>query len=167
MVKTRPFPWKRLFAVLIALLLLVFFDQWTKGLAVRFLKPGGPVVLIDGVLELLYTENTGAAFGIMKGMHWFFYAVGILVSLAALFVILRMPARKRYLPLGLDLVFVMAGALGNLIDRMRYSYVVDFIYFKPIDFPVFNVADIYITCSCVVLALLFLFFYREEELKFL
>ena len=61
----------------------------------------------------------------------------------------------------------MAGALGNLIDRMRYSYVVDFIYFKPIDFPVFNVADIYITCSCVVLALLFLFFYREEELKFL
>ena len=60
-----------------------------------------------------------------------------------------------------------AGAVGNLIDRMRYSYVVDFLYFKLIDFPVFNVADCYVTVGAVLLAVLILFVYKEEELGFL
>ena len=64
-------------------------------------------------------------------------------------------------------VFLAAGAVGNLIDRMRYSYVVDFLYFKLIDFPVFNVADCYVTVGAVLLAVLILFVYKEEELGFL
>ena len=64
-------------------------------------------------------------------------------------------------------VLLAAGALGNLIDRMRYSYVVDFLYFKLIDFPVFNVADCYVTVGAVLLAVLILFVYKEEELGFL
>ena len=64
-------------------------------------------------------------------------------------------------------VLLAAGAVGNLIDRMRYSYVVDFLYFKLIDFPVFNVADCYVTVGAVLLAVLILFVYKEEELGFL
>ena len=71
------------------------------------------------------------------------------------------------MPLRLVLVFLSAGAAGNLIDRVSLHYVRDFIYFSLIDFPVFNVADIYVTCSVFVLAYLIVFHYREEDLSFL
>lgn len=158
---------KRLSAVLAVVCLLVLFDQWTKGLAVSCLKGREPFVLVKGILELLYVENTGAAFGMLKGMHGFFYVIGIGVTLGALFAMNRMPSGRRYLPLYGVTSMIIAGAIGNLIDRMEQSYVVDFIYFKPIDFPVFNVADIYITCGCLLLVLLFLFYYKEDELQFL
>lgn len=166
---SKPFsdPVKRLFAIFTATALLVLFDQWTKGLAVRHLKNGEPFILIGNILELVYVENTGAAFGILKGQQWFFYVTAIVVSLAAVYFMLRMPKNRRFLPLAGCLLFIIAGALGNLIDRFRHAYVVDFIYFKPIDFPVFNVADIYITCACALLIFLFLFYYKEDELKFL
>ena len=65
------------------------------------------------------------------------------------------------------LIAVLSGAIGNLIDRTVQGYVVDFIYFMPIDFPVFNVADIFVTCGMGVLMLLILFYYGEDEWEFL
>lgn len=158
---------KRLSAVIFVVLLLILFDQWTKGLALAHLKGNAPIALVPGVLELLYTENTGAAFGILKGQQWFFYLTAGVVSLFCCAVIWKLPFSRRMRPLFWDLCLVIAGALGNVIDRLRYGYVVDFVYFKPIDFPVFNVADIYITCACAALIVLFLFYYKEDELKFL
>ena len=79
----------------------------------------------------------------------------------------RLPGGRRYTLMRVVAVLLAAGALGNLIDRMRYSYVVDFLYFKLIDFPVFNVADCYVTVGAVLLAVLILFVYKEEELGFL
>ena len=70
---------------------------------------------------------------------------------------------KKYLPISIACVFILGGALGNLIDRVRLGYVVDFLYFKLIDFPVFNVADIYVTVSVIVLILLMIFKYRSNE----
>ena len=71
---------------------------------------------------------------------------------------------KKFLPLRICAVLIMAGAYGNCIDRIRYGYVVDFFYFKLIDFPIFNVADIYVTVSVAAVIILLFFYYKEEDL---
>ena len=74
-----------------------------------------------------------------------------------------MPENRRYLPLRSCAVLLCAGAVGNMIDRVRLGYVIDFFYFRLIDFPIFNVADCYVVAACIVFALLVLFYYREED----
>lgn len=143
--------------------LLTAFDQWTKQLAVTHLMGKAPKVLISGVLELQYLENRGAAFGILQN-HRFLLVVPALIFLAAaLFFCIRLPKTRRMLPLHSTLLVLAAGALGNVIDRIRLKYVVDFISFVLIDFPIFNVADIYVVVSVAVLFLLILFYYKDEE----
>lgn len=144
--------------------LLVLLDQLSKMWAVRVLKPGRVIPIIKNVLELTYVENRGAAFGILQNRQIFFLLITVVVLAGVALILGKVPDEKRYLPLTLCLLFVVAGALGNLIDRMSRQYVIDFIYFKPIDFPVFNVADIYVTLSAVLLILLFFFYYSEEEM---
>ena len=77
----------------------------------------------------------------------------------------KLPETKRTIPLKACIVSVVAGAIGNLIDRVRLNYVIDFLYFKLIDFPIFNVADIYVTVAAFVLIFLILFYYKESELE--
>ena len=149
------------FIPLVAVLIII--DQITKRIAVNVLADGLRIPLINGVLEFTFVQNRGAAFGIMQNALPFF----VVITLAALCVItyflLHIPSQKRYLPLRICLCFIAAGAIGNFIDRLRLSYVRDFIYFSLIDFPVFNVADIYITCATILLVLLMLFYYRDED----
>ena len=80
---------------------------------------------------------------------------------------IKIPFEKKYTKLQTALVFIAAGAIGNFIDRVSYNYVVDFLYFKLIDFPIFNVADIYVTVFAIYLAVLLLFVYKESDLEFL
>lgn len=154
---------RRLTAGLLLTIVLIGLDQWTKQLAVRALSPDIHIQLIPGVLEFTYIQNRGAAFGILQNARLFF----LVITLAALLVIgyglLHIPGSRRFLPMRLCLYLIAAGAVGNLIDRLFLSYVRDFIYFSLIDFPVFNVADMYITCSTFVLMLLFLFYYKEKD----
>jgi len=147
--------------------LLVLADQYTKHLAVKLLMGRPPVVLISGVFELLYSENQGAAFGIMQGKQGFFFVIAVVVLAAAAWAMVRMPGfqARRYHGLKLCITMITAGAAGNMIDRVLQGYVVDFLYFKPIDFPVFNVADIYVTTATALLMVLLLFYYKEEELE--
>lgn len=148
-------------------IIAIALDRYTKLLAEGLLKGSRPFVILNNILELVYTENRGAAFGIMQEKQLFFLIITIAVMLAVLYVIIKIPGSKRYSPLLIALSFVFAGAVGNLIDRITNSYVIDFIYFMPINFPVFNVADIYVTLSAISLILLFFFVYKEEELSFL
>lgn len=152
---------------ILAAIVLIALDQWTKHLAVLRLKGQSPIVLWNGVFELHYLENRGAAFGILQGQKAVFLVCTLLILILIVFFYNRLPAGKRFFMMRLVAVFLAAGAVGNLIDRMRYSYVVDFLYFKLIDFPVFNVADCYVTVGAVLLAVLILFVYKEEELGFL
>ena len=152
---------------ILAAVLLTALDQWTKYLAVLHLKGQSPIVLWDGVFELYYLENRGAAFGILQGQKAVFLICTAVVLVLIAFYYNRLPGGRRYTLMRVVAVLLAAGALGNLIDRMRYSYVVDFLYFKLIDFPVFNVADCYVTVGAVLLAVLILFVYKEEELGFL
>ncbi len=154
-----------LLAGFVAVVILCAIDSFTKKLASAFLKDKDDIVIIPKVLVLRYLENTGAAFGLFKGMSVIFIILSIAVCFYIVFTLLRMQADKRFLPLRIDLFVLMAGAIGNLIDRIRMGYVVDFIYFKLIDFPIFNVADIYVTVSIAVLVLLLLFYYKDDDFE--
>ena len=156
----------RIVLFIIICLFLVFLDQYTKAIAVRYLKGQNPVPVISSVLYFLYIENRGAAFGFLQGAQIFFYLITIFVLFLILYVLRKLPDEKRYVPLYIVCVLIFSGAIGNFIDRVRQQYVVDFIYFKPIDFPVFNVADIYVTTGAIIMVLLFLLFYNDHELDF-
>ena len=145
--------------------LAIGLDQWTKLLAVSHLKDAAPYTIWEGVFELFYSENRGAAFGMLQGRQGFFLLVATIVLICAITSIIRMPATRKYLPLHVIACFLSAGATGNMIDRFVRGYVVDFLYFKLINFPIFNVADCYVTISMFVFVLLFLFYYKEEDLS--
>lgn len=143
------------------------FDQWTKYLAVSKLRGQTPFVIWDGVFELYYSENRGAAFGMLQGRQGFFFLISVAVIAVVIWLLLKMPSGRRYLPLTGCLFLLVSGAAGNMIDRLTNGYVVDFLYFKLINFPIFNVADCYVVISTCLLILLFFFVYSDEELEFL
>lgn len=158
---------RHLFLLLVATLLLTALDQWTKHLAVRFLKGKNPVILIKGVFELTYLENRGAAFGLFQNQRIPFLVLTMFVMAGILYVYVKIPKRGRFLPVRLISAGLLSGAAGNMLDRLFHGYVVDFFYFSLIDFPVFNVADIYVTVSMAILVILWIFYYKEEEFDFL
>lgn len=156
---------KHYLIIFLSLGVLVFIDQISKFFAVRFLKDANEFPLIKNVFVLEYLENRGAAFGMLQGKQFFFFFSFILLAVLVLLFFHKVPATKRYLPLSICVIFISAGAIGNSIDRFRHQYVVDFFYFKPINFPVFNVADIYVTLATIALILLILFYYKEEDFE--
>jgi signal peptidase II len=97
----------------------------------------------------------------------FFIILTALIMVALAIIYRRIPWNRRFLPLNLVIVGIFAGAIGNLIDRIWHSYVVDFFYFRMINFPVFNVADIYVTVSMLGLIVLLMFYYQEEDFAIL
>lgn len=147
--------------------LLVWFDQYTKLLAKSHLENSKPFVLLDGVFELLYSENRGAAFGMLQGRQTFFFLIAIVVVAVAAYAMCCMPGwtSPHYHGLKLCVILITAGAIGNMVDRVSRGYVVDFFYFKLINFPIFNVADIYVTTATFALLVLLTFVYHEEDLE--
>ncbi|MBQ6469742.1 MAG: signal peptidase II [Lachnospiraceae bacterium] len=142
--------------------ILVFADQITKILAVRSLS-SGPYVLIPGVFEFRYLENHGMAFSLLQNQMAFFYIGTVVFFAAAVFFWFRLPSGKKMRPLRILIIFLLAGGIGNFIDRVRFQYVRDFLYFSLIDFPIFNVADMYVTVAAIVLVVLILFYYKDED----
>lgn len=143
----------------------IAFDQYTKYLAVLCLKDQEPYVIIDGIFELQYLENRGAAFGMLQNKQLFFFLSVIVITLAVLWFLLKVPLEKRFLLLQICAVMILSGAYGNCIDRVKQGFVVDFLYFKLIDFPIFNVADIYVTVAAILLVILLFWYYKEEDLE--
>ena len=152
---------------LIYVVLLIALDQFTKYLAATILKTSGPFPIIPKVLSLYYHENNGAVWGIMSGKISFLINTTIIIMAGMVLFYLKIPAGKRYNFMRIVLVFLSAGAIGNLIDRSINKYVVDFIYFELIDFPIFNLADCYVTGSAALLIILCLFYYKDEDFAFL
>lgn len=151
---------------LIYLILLIALDQLTKYLAATHLKDG-PFQIIPKVFKLYYHENNGAVWGIMSGKISFLIIATVIIMTGMIFFYLKIPAGKRYNMMRIVLVFLSAGAIGNLIDRSINKYVVDFLYFELIDFPIFNLADCYVTGSAVLLIVLSLFYYKDDDFAFL
>lgn len=146
---------------------LLALDQYTKYLAILHLKDQPAVVLIDGVLELQYLENRGSAFGMLQNQKFFILFVGMVFLMVILFFLFKLPLQKKYNIVHILLSVVIAGGIGNMADRFRFDYVVDFISFVLINYPIFNVADCYIVVAMIVLFLLFVFVFKEKDLEFL
>ena len=147
------------------IIILIIADQLTKLWALADLRGSEGIPVISGVFELQYLENRGAAFGILQDKQILFLLITVAVAVLLTYIYIRIPEERKYTPLRICYVLLMAGAFGNLIDRVARGYVVDFFYFKVINFPIFNVADIYVTCSAIFLAVLLIFFYNEEDLN--
>ena len=100
----------------------------------------------------------------LQNQQTFFFIVTIITLILITILYIRMPHAKKYLPLRICLVSIVTGAIGNMIDRVTLKYVIDFFYFKLIDFPIFNVADIFATCASILLILLLFVYYKEEDI---
>ena len=139
-------------------LLVLIIDQLSKLWVVNNFIPGESRVVLNKVLWLTYVQNQGAAFGILQGHSWLFFICAILVI-----VILVAINSKQHLPATMQLIFglIMAGAVGNLLDRLRLNYVVDF--FDLGWWPVFNVADMAIVCGGILLVLKLLWDEKGEQ----
>ena len=158
---------KKLIKYILFILLAVVADQWTKWIVVENIPLYGRVDFWPGVLSWTYTQNTGAAWSMLEGQRWLFILI-----FAVLSVLLLLEYFKFRMPFtGLErwfLAAIYAGGLGNIIDRVRLGYVVDMIHTDFINFPVFNVADCFITCGCIGLMIHLIFFNKEfwkEEKK--
>lgn len=144
---------------------LVVLDQKIKAYAVAELKDGSGASLLPGLLRLEYVENRGMAFGLLQNAGLFFIIVTILVLIFFMLAYHAIPEKKRFVPLSGALVLLSAGALGNFIDRLKLGYVVDYLKLEFISFPVFNLADCYLTWTSVALVILLLFVYKNQDLE--
>lgn len=139
-------------------LLVLLIDQLSKLWLVNNFAPGESRVVLDQVLWLTYVQNRGAAFGILQGHSWLFFICALLVI-----VILVAINSKQRLPAAMQVIFglITAGAIGNLLDRLRLNYVVDF--FDLGWWPVFNIADMAIVCGAILLIVKLLWDEKGEE----
>ena len=144
---------------------VVALDQWTKYLTVANIPLYSRVPCVDGLFRFTYVQNTGAAFSSFLGQQWLFAL--IFVVFTALLVFELKKNTMGFLPLERwCLIAIWAGGLGNMIDRVRLGFVVDMIELEFIRFPVFNVADCFITCGCIILIISLFFnkeFWKEEK----
>lgn len=147
----------------IVIFVLTFLDQESKHLVLTKLKGSSDIILIPGVLQLRYLENRGMAFGLFEGKIPVFVILCLLFFAVFAYVYARIPRTVYYLPLAVTSLMMVSGALGNFIDRVFRGYVVDFIYFSLINFPVFNMADIYVVCSGILLVILVCFKYKNDD----
>lgn len=139
---------------------IVAADQVTKLLVVENIPLFGNVPLIPGVVRLTYVQNTGAAFSLFQGMQWLFALLFVLLTAAVVWEYFKKPLPFTTLERWC-IAAIYGGGLGNMIDRLRLGYVVDMIETEFISFPVFNVADSFITCGCVLLLIHLAFFNRK------
>lgn len=157
---------KRALSATVLCMLLLAADQLTKLFAVSVLREQD-ITVIPHVLSLTYVENRGAAFGIFQNQKVFFFLITAVMIAVFLYCYVRLLEQESYRLLRILCITFTSGAAGNLIDRIFRGYVVDMIYFMPINFPVFNVADCYITVSAAVLLIALFFCYKDDDFSFL
>lgn len=145
--------------IFILSVIIIILDQLSKFAAIKFLKNSDPYIIIPNFFQFIYVKNYGAAFGILQNKKVFFVIITLAVIIGISFFLV-----KNYYNINIfmriGLAMLLGGAIGNLIDRIRWSYVVDFISFRLInryDFPVFNIADIFVVIGTIIILILILF----------
>lgn len=148
--------------LIVAVVLLIGIDQFTKLLAIKYLMPVGSVDIINNFFKLTYVENRGAAFGIMQGAKWVFVIIAVIILIFAIRYYIKLCKEKKNRLMRVSLLLVVSGAIGNVIDRVFRGYVVDLLDFNVFgyDFPVFNFADI---CVCVGAAIMIISVLLSKE----
>ena len=134
-------------------------------MALTSLKPIHNMTLMEGFMDLTFVENRGVAFGMFSGQRWFILLLTGIIAVCLIYFYKTLPRIKEYIPVRVSLVLVLAGAIGNIIDRVFRGYVVDFFEFTFFEWPVFNVADIYVVVGVILLAFLIMFVIKDEDLE--
>lgn len=162
---------KRNISIILALSIFVgilLLDLLTKGLIIPNLIPhvGEAIDVIPGFINFIYVKNTGAAWGMLEGRPVFLIIISLIVlGLLIAFYVLRLKktGNKSSSLFGISMGLIVGGCLGNLIDRIAFGYVRDFINFQFMDFPVFNFADVALTAGMIVILIYFAFYYTKED----
>ena len=137
----------------------IILDQITKVIALNDLKPIVSHPFIEGLIEFRFTTNPGIAFGMLGGKGWLFIPVSSIAIILVVFILIYY--RKKLSPLlSVALSMIAGGGVGNQIDRIFRGEVIDFLNFQFIDFPIFNVADCFVTVGCVLAGISIIFFDR-------
>lgn len=147
----------------ISFVLLVSFDQIAKYFCFHYLKQVDTIEILSGILNFTYVENRGAAFGMMQGARWFFVIFTIILVGVMMVFYKKLSNTTIHKMMKISLVLIISGAIGNWIDRLFLGYVIDFLHVQFIEFPVFNLADIYVVCGTILFSILYLFFDSEQE----
>ena len=147
-------------AAVIAVLAIVA-DQITKYIVVANIEYKGSVPFIPGFMSFFHTRNTGAAFSMFSDQRWVFMVFSFISMGLIIYMLIR--EYKRHRLLNVALAMVLGGGIGNMIDRIRFGYVVDFFKTEFMDFAVFNVADCFITVGAVLLGVYVIFFEPKVE----
>lgn len=139
---------------------IVGLDQWSKYLVLENIPLYSNVEAIPGLFHLTYVRNTGAAFSAFEGAQWLFAIIFALLTVAIFYEYFKKPLPftkfERWM-----IAAIYGGGIGNMIDRVRFGYVVDMIAVDFIDFAVFNVADSFITCGCIAMIVSLIFFNKK------
>lgn len=152
--------------IIIIIALGLFLDRISKLWALRALYPDKEIVIIKNIFSFEYLENRGAAFGIFQNKQIFLAAITVIVTGAIIYYLFKY--KPKSVLLKISLAMIISGAFGNLFDRLVYKYVVDFVLWHYKDvyyFPTFNVADMFVTCGTVLLALYLIITPEDKLLK--
>lgn len=152
-----------MFVYYLSAAVIIALDQFTKYLTVQSIDLYEVVEFIPGILSWMYIQNTGAAWSILEGQMWFFYIVTAFVVAALIYYLQKYGKTSRLFSIAMS--FILAGSLGNFIDRIRLGYVVDMIRLEFIDFPIFNVADMALTIGVILTILYVLVDERKNKQK--
>jgi len=142
---------KKYLTISLITLFIIIIDQFTKLLIIKKFNINETLPIINNIFHLTYIQNTGAGFGILKGFNILLILISIVVVIIIIYYIKNIKENEKILQI--LLAFVLAGTIGNLIDRIRLNYVIDFLDFRI--WPVFNIADSFITIGIIGLIIYF------------
>ena len=161
-IKIRPL----ISAIIIALLVVI--DQISKVIAYNTLAVNGNASTIkNAVFSFYYVENTGISFSMLNSKMTLIIIITTIILICLLYVLVKTPKTLYYMPFSITLSVIVAGAIGNLYDRIFRGYVIDFIMLEFINFPVFNFADICVCVGLLVLVILIFFRYKDKDFEFI
>ncbi|MGY3778789.1 signal peptidase II [Isobaculum melis] len=146
----------------IGAILFIGIDQLTKYIVMNQIDLYHTIEVIPNILSWTYVKNEGAAWNILEGKMWLFYIITTIVIIAILYIMQKYAKPRKNLLLNLSLMLILAGAIGNFIDRLVHTFVVDMIQLTFFNFPVFNVADM---CLTVGVALAAIYIIKDESLN--
>lgn len=154
---------------LVSIALMILLDQWTKYLTLMYVKDTDGFYIINKILRIYFVRNEGMAWGMLQNKQVLFIILTPIIVAALMYFYYRMPFEKKYILARSCILLLTGGAIGNLIDRifrgenLFHGYVVDMIYVEIINFPVFNIADSFISIGFVLLIVSIIFVYKEKD----
>lgn len=153
---------------IIIIAILVVIDQLSKVIAYNTLATNGNVSTIkNAVFSLYYVENTGISFSMLNSKMVLIIVITTIILACLLYVLIKTPKTMYYMPFSVVLSVIIAGAIGNLYDRIFRGYVIDFIMLEFINFPVFNFADIFVCVGLIILVILIFVRYKDKDFEFI